>query len=205
MALTRTARARLRSTAGWTLAALLSLTLPLQAQAQAPFAGEVVCGGWTFCPNGWGECNGQVLPITGYAALFQLIGTTYGGDGQSNFALPNIVGRTMVGQSQGPGTSNRVLGETGGSESVTLTTAQMPTHTHAMVANGGAEKSASPTGKIVGVTPGSAPVFSSAAPNTTLNPAAVSFAGQSRPHNNLQPYLAVKCCIALFGIFPIPQ
>lgn len=184
------------------LSVMSSLGLPTSAWAQQPYIGEVICGGWNFCPNGWGECNGQLINITDNETLFNLIGTTYGGDGQSTFALPNIQGRTMVGQGTGPGLATKTLGEVGGVESVTLTTQQIPAHTHPMAANTGAEKSASPAGKIVGTAPGSAPVFSSAAPSTNLSPTVVGIAGQSQPHNNLQPYLAVKCCISLFGVFP---
>ncbi|MFZ2306999.1 MAG: tail fiber protein [Rhodoferax sp.] len=184
------------------LGTVAPLLLPQLAQAQQPYIGEVICGGWNFCPNGWAECNGQLLSIAENDALFTLIGTTYGGDGQTNFAVPNIQGRTMVGQGTGPGLTTKVQGEMSGTETVTLMTTQIPSHTHPMAANAGAEKSASPAGKIVGTAPGSAPVFSSSAPTTTLSASAVGVAGQSQPHNNLQPYLAVKCCISLFGVFP---
>lgn len=196
------ARSLLASVSLVGLGVVSSLALPTTAQAQQPYIGEVICGGWNFCPNGWGECNGQLINITDNETLFNLIGTTYGGDGQSTFALPNIQGRTMVGQGTGAGLATKVIGEQGGVESVTLTTQQIPSHTHPLAANAGVEKSASPAGKIVGTAPGSAPVFSSAAPSTNLSPSVVSTAGQSQPHNNLQPYLAVKCCISLFGVFP---
>jgi microcystin-dependent protein len=182
-----------------------ALGLPTAAQAQQPFLGEVVCGGWNFCPVGWAECNGQALPISGNDALFQLIGTTYGGDGQSTFALPNLQGRTVIGQGSGPGLTTRDLGEQGGAENVTLSQSQIPSHTHPMTANGVAEKSASPTGKIAGTAPAGAAVYSSSTPNTTLHPGTVVVAGQSQPHNNLQPYLATKCCIAVAGVFPTPN
>lgn len=184
------------------LGALAGLGWPTAAQAQQPYLGEVICGGWSFCPNGWGECNGQLLSISENDALFNLIGTTYGGDGQSTFALPDIRGRTVVGQGTGLGLTNRTLGDKGGVEEVTLSMQQIPAHTHPMTAFTGGDKSASPTGKYVGAAPGSAPVFSSSAPTATLSPSAVGVAGQSQPHNNLQPYLAVKCCIALFGAYP---
>lgn len=177
---------------------------PQVAQAQ-PYVGEIACGGWNFCPSGWGECNGSLLPISENEALFSLIGTTYGGDGQSTFAVPNIQARAIVHQGTGPGLSNRVIGETGGVESVALTTQQIPAHRHALVAHTGTEKSASPTNKIAGTAPTSAPIYASVAPNTTLKSDAVSSTGGSQPHNNLQPYLVAKCCIALFGIFPSPN
>lgn len=178
--------------------------LPTVAQAQ-PFLGEVICGGWTFCPSGWTECDGKALDISQNDALYALIGTTYGGDGVTTFAVPNIQSRTMVGQGQGAGLNNKVLGQTGGVESVTLINTQMPGHTHAMAAHDGAEKSATPSGKIAGTSPAGAPVYGAGAPNTVLKPSAVGVAGGSQPHNNLQPYLAVKCCISLTGIFPTQQ
>lgn len=171
--------------------------------AEDPFIGEVMCGGWSYCPAYWAECNGQLVAISEYEALFQLIGTTYGGDGQVNFALPNIQGRTMLHQGQGPGLSNRVLSETGGTETVTLTTNQMPSHTHGVAGHSGAEKSASPTGKIPGTTAATAPVYTGTATSAkTLPSNALSSTGGSQPHNNLQPYLVMKCCIAVQGIFP---
>lgn len=171
--------------------------------AEDPFIGEVMCGGWNFCPDGWLECNGQQVIIAEYDALFSLIGTTYGGDGQYTFALPNIQGRTMVHQGQGTGLSNRVLGETGGAETVTLTTNQLPSHTHGVAVHSGAERSASPTGKIPGTTTAATPVYNSTATSgKTLQSNALSQAGGSQPHNNLQPYLVMKCCISWAGIYP---
>lgn len=183
---------------------VLGLAQTVNAQNQ-PFVGEVVCGGWNFCPTGWGECNGQLVPISEYEVLFQLIGTTYGGDGQNTFAFPDIRGRTMVGQGQSAGTGNRVIGEKGGIETVTLTQNQIPAHTHVMVAHTNAEKSASPANRIAGLAPASAPVYTSSAPNTALKASTLSSVGGSQSHNNMQPYLAVKCCISLFGIFPSPS
>ena len=172
--------------------------------AHAQFLGELNCGGWNFCPAGWAECNGQTLPIVGNDALFNLIGTTYGGDGQTTFALPNIQGRTLVHVGQGVGLTNRVIGETGGAESVALTTAHLPAHTHSVSVHTGSEKSATPTARIPAVTPPSAPAYSSATVDSSLHTAAVTAAGGSQAHNNLQPYLTMKCCIALQGIFPSP-
>ncbi|SKA02955.1 Microcystin-dependent protein [Trichlorobacter thiogenes] len=188
------------------IAALVLLTglLPVpNLHAEDPFIGEVMCGGWSFCPNGWLECNGQQLPIAEYDALFSLIGTTYGGDGQYTFALPNIQGRTMVHQGTGSGLTTRTLGQTGGAETVTLTTNQLPSHTHGLSVHSGAEKSASPTGKIPGTTTAATPVYNSTATSAkTLPSNALSQAGGSQPHNNLQPYLVMKCCISWAGIYP---
>ncbi len=182
------------------VSAVGSLGLPQSARADPPYVGEVVCGGWNFCPAGWAECNGAIISIADNSTLFALIGTTYGGDGQNTFALPNIAGRTMVHTGTGPGLSLRSLGESGGVEAVPLASSQMPSHNHQVQVHTGVEQSASPTNKIVG--PVSAPLYSTAAANTTLGAAAVGSAGGSQPHNNLQPYLAAKCCISLFGIFP---
>lgn len=181
---------------------LATLCLPhlTHADASQPFVGEISCGGWNFCPNGWAECAGQLLPIAENDVLFNLIGTTYGGDGQTTFALPNIQGRTMVHQGQGPGLTSRVIGEAGGVETVTLTTSQMPIHNHPVAAHTGTEKSASPTNRIAGNA--AASIYTSSAADTTLGAAVVGTTGGAQPHNNLQPYLASKCCISLFGIFP---
>ncbi len=200
----RRGRSALLSTVLGACLALGTLALPQTAQAD-PFLGEVVCGGWNFCPSGWGECNGQLLPISENSALFTLLGTTFGGDGQSTLGLPNVQGRTMLGTGQGAGLSSRILGETGGQETVTLTANQIPAHSHGLAANGGVEKSASPVSKILGVSPASAKMYSSQASNVQLKSDALSNVGGSQPHANLQPYLAVKCCIALQGIFPSQQ
>lgn len=167
-----------------------------------PFIGEVSCNGYNFCPRNYAECNGQLIPIAQNTALFSLLGTTYGGNGTTNFALPDLRGRTVLGQGQGAGLTSRVMGEVGGSEAVTLTAQQMPQHRHGVSANSGSEKSASPTAGIPGVTATGAPVYSSASPDTSMAAGALGNSGGSQPHNNLQPYLAVKCCIAVNGIFP---
>ena len=180
-----------------------NLCLPcfVHADASLPFIGEISCGGWNFCPRNWADCNGALVPIVENEALFNLIGTIYGGDGQTTFALPNITGRTMVHQGQGPALTNRVIGESGGAETVTLTTLQMPVHNHPVAANTGSEKSASPTNKIAGNA--TASVYATAtADSIALAAGTVGTSGGSQPHNNLQPYLASKCCIALFGVFP---
>jgi microcystin-dependent protein len=180
------------------------LCLPQSAHAGPydQFLGEITCGGWNFCPNGWMECSGQLLSISQNSALFSLIGITYGGNGQTTFALPNIQGRTMIHQGQGSGLSNRTMGETGGAETVTLATANIPAHNHQVAAHSGSDKSASPVNRIPGTATANAPIYTSSAPDTSLGAGAVASAGGSAPHNNRQPYLAVKCCIAVTGIFP---
>lgn len=188
---------------GLTLGCALALGAPLSVQADTAFIGEVTCAGFNFCPVNTMECSGQVLPISQYTALFALIGTSYGGNGTTNFALPNLQSRTVVGQGQGPGLSDRVTGDTGGAETVTLLQSQMPSHTHLEPAHDGTdEKSATPVAHVAGTTPTTAKVYASVAPNTALHPSAMSYMGGNQPHNNLQPYLAVKCCITYSGVFP---
>lgn len=184
-----------------------SLTLLLSpapsAAASNPFIGEVMCGGWNFAPQGFMEMNGQLLPIAEYDALFALIGTTFGGDGQTTFALPDMRSRVVVGSGQGPGLSPRQLGEPGGAESETLTAAKMPAHTH-LVAPPASLADA------VGKSPSGA-VASSKARTTLYAPgpgtvamqsAQTSSVGGNAALDNRQPTLAVKCVIAVFGIFP---
>jgi microcystin-dependent protein len=180
-----------------------NLCVPQSANADAyePFLGEISCGGWTYCPESWMECDGSLLSISQNNALYTLIGTTYGGNGTTNFAIPNIRGRTMIHQGQGSGLSNRTIGETGGAETVTLTTAQIPAHNHNVAAYPGAQ-SASPVNRHPGTTSAAAPVYTSSAPDTSFAAGAITSTGESQPHNNLQPYLAVKCCIAVNGIYP---
>jgi len=170
-----------------------------------PFMGEIVCGGFNYCPMGHMECNGQTLNINQNAALYSLIGTIYGGNGTTTFALPNIVGRTVVHQGQGTGLTNRTLGSSGGAETVQLTTAQIPSHSHTMAAHTGSDRSASPTSRLPGPAPVASPVYTSSVPNVLMAAGAVENSGASVPHNNRQPYLAVKCCIAIQGIYPPRQ
>jgi microcystin-dependent protein len=188
--------------------ALASLALPLPAHADTPFIGEVVCNGYDFCPRGSLECNGQTVAINTNTSLFSLLGTTYGGSGSTTFALPDLRGRTMVGQGSGPGLSTKDLGDAAGTETVTLTTTQIPGHSHSApahdnTANGAAlENSASPTARLAGTAPDSAKVYGASASLVPLHSSAMGLTGGGQPHNNLQPYLAMKCCIYTQGIFP---
>ena len=164
-----------------------------------PYYGEIRIFGGNFAPVGWMFCEGQLLPITDNETLFNLIGTTYGGDGQETFALPDLRGRLPI--HLGNGFS---LAETGGAETVTLTTSQIPAHTHAPVGSstGG---SSSPSGNTFGA---GQPLFSTAAPSIVLsqNPAMVSSAGGSQPHSNFMPYLCVNFIINVDGpVFPTPS
>ena len=173
-----------------------------------PFIGEIRCFGFNFAPFGWAQCNGQLQSIAQNTALFSILGTTYGGDGVTTFALPNLQGQIPMHWGTGPGGFNTVIGQTQGTETVTLTANQIPVHTHAM--------------NSMRVPPGGAPLHLAAPSNTsyisnsgpdalyklapTINApfasTAIGAAGNSLPHENKQPYLVVNFCIALFGIFP---
>lgn len=169
-----------------------------------PYVGEVRLFAGNFAPSGWAFCNGAILSISENETLFQLIGTTYGGNGVTTFAVPDLRGRVPIHQGTGNGLSGRIIGETGGVESVTLTVSQMPVHTHAVGADTRAGTSTKPQGRVWSA---SAPSLTYAAPagaNTTLNPATVLASGGSQPHENMLPFLAVNFIISLFGIFPSP-
>lgn len=161
-----------------------------------PFVGEIRLFGGNFAPAGWMFCEGQLLPISENETLFNLIGTTYGGDGQETFALPDLRGRLPVHQGNGV-----ILAETGGAEEVTLTTAQIPAHTHSLLASANNASTSSAAGNVLAQTPSYTP-YIAAAPNVALNPASITPAGGSQPHSNFQPYLCVSFIISMFGIFP---
>jgi microcystin-dependent protein len=161
-----------------------------------PYLGEIRLFAGNFAPVGWSFCNGSILSIATYDALYSIIGTTYGGDGQSTFALPDLRSRVPV--HQGPGFS---LGQNGGQESVSLTTAQIPAHTHNFQATTTQGTQASPTGSLPASNT-AVKIYSIEAPNTTLAPNAVAFTGGSQPHSNIQPFLTLNFIIALFGVYP---
>jgi microcystin-dependent protein len=150
-----------------------------------------------FAPVGWALCNGSLLAIADFVTLFNLIGTTYGGDGQSTFALPDLRGRTPA--HMGSGYS---LAQAFGEETVTLTVSQLPAHTHAPQGSSNAGNQSTPAGNVWAAS--ALHQFSSAAPAVTLDPAAVGAAGGSQPHDNMSPFLVVSFIISLFGIFPSP-
>lgn len=167
-----------------------------------PFVAEIRIFPFNFAPRGWAFCDGQILPLSQNTALFALLGTTYGGDGKSNFALPNLQGSTPMQQGQGPGLSLRDLGETGGEPSVTLLQTEMPSHTHGVLASA-ATDSGVPTNNSWGSgQKGFGSVYAVPPPNAPMNPLGTSVAGGSQPHNNMMPYLGLNFCIALQGIFP---
>ena len=163
-----------------------------------------------FAPRGWAFCQGQLMSIAQNTALFSLIGTTYGGDGQTTFGLPDFRGRTNVGTGQGPGLSNIDLGEVSGSESVTLITQQLPQHNHTVGASTSNANIANPNGNtlavgqvtVSGTTDAVSMYVSGTNPNVSLNPQTGGFTGGSQPHNNMQPYLGMNYIICLEGIYP---
>jgi microcystin-dependent protein len=166
-----------------------------------PFVGEIRMFGFNFAPQGWALCDGQLLPISQNAALFDLLGTTYGGDGTTTFALPNLQSRVPIHQGQGAGLLSYVAGQAGGTETVTLAAAQMPEHTHSVKASSSAAASDKPEGSALAK---SHSHIYTAEPDTStvMNANMLGDAGGSASHDNIQPYLAVNFCIALTGIFP---
>jgi microcystin-dependent protein len=165
-----------------------------------PFIGEIRMFGGNFAPAGWAFCNGALMPISENDALFVLIGTTYGGDGQETFALPNLQGRLPLHQGTNLGQTFQ-MGETGGVESVTLTTNQIPVHTHSMLAVSGPVANSDPTNGILAKPTGN--IYNSVATNIVqFSNQAVLPIGGSQPHDNFQPYLCISFIISLFGIFP---
>jgi len=170
-----------------------------------PFVAEIRIFPFNFAPTGWAFCNGQLMPISQNTALFSLLGTTYGGDGKSNFALPNMQGNAPMHPGQGPGLSLHDLGETGGSDTVTLLQTEIPTHSHFMRAHNGDQADAqnpSPNTSLAQSANGFAYQTNAGQNLTPLNFAALTPAGGDLPHNNLMPYLTLNFCIALQGVFP---
>ena len=174
-----------------------------------PFVSEIRMYGFNFAPVGWAFCDGQLLPISQNTALFSLLGTFYGGDGKSTFALPNLQGNCAVHQGQGAGLQEWFLGEEQGSQFTTLLVSEIPAHQHFMnvsASNGnvgtanGSQLARSFKGNIQASNTGK--MYSTAAPNTTMHPLATAITGGGLPHNNMMPYLTLNFCIALQGIFP---
>jgi microcystin-dependent protein len=168
------------------------------------FLGEIRLFPFNFAPLGWALCNGNVLLITQSTALFSLLGTQYGGDGVRTFGLPNLQGRSPLGQGQGPGLQERSIGEVGGAQAVTLSSAQMHSHGHRPQAQSNVGSTRSPAGKIWAEYTGGIPAlpYSSAEPDVVMSLLAIGHTGGGQGHNNMPPYLTLNFCIALTGIFP---
>lgn len=163
-----------------------------------PYVGEIRMFAGNFAPAGWMFCEGQLLPISENETLFQLIGTTYGGDGESTFALPDLRGRIPIHQGNG-----FILAETGGAEEITLTVSQIPAHSHPLLASTGPGTSSTPINNLTAESP-SISLYIEDAPSANMNPAVMSPVGGSQPHTNFQPYLCIDFIISLFGLFPSP-
>jgi microcystin-dependent protein len=167
-----------------------------------PYLGEIRMVGFNFAPTGWALCNGAILSIAQNTALFALLGTTYGGDGQTTFALPDLRGRIPIHQGQGSGLTNRTIGESGGQETVALTLQQMPGHTHALLASPSPGTTTSPIGNTWASSPSLAAYADPAATNTAMSAQSLDLAGGGQSHENMAPFVAVNFVIALAGIFP---
>ena len=166
----------------------------------SPFIGEIRMFGGNFAPAGWAFCDGSLIPISENDALFNLIGTTYGGDGQTTFALPDLRSRVPVHMGTGPSLSPRLIGETGGVETVMLNTQQIPAHTHAPVGSSAAANRADPAGGFWATWADAQ--FSDQAPNAPVSAGAIPTVGGGQPHDNMLPFLTINFILSLFGIFP---
>jgi microcystin-dependent protein len=167
-----------------------------------PFIGMIVMFGLNFQPRGWAFCNGQLVSIVDNSALFALLGTTYGGDGQNTFALPDMRGRVPIHQGQGPGLSSHIIGDQSGIESVTLITTQIPAHTHILTGVTEAGSTAVPTNAMPAHTGALDKEYGVPDTLTAMRANAISSTGGNQPHANIQPYLVINYCIAMEGIFP---
>jgi microcystin-dependent protein len=169
-----------------------------------PYVGQVIAVGFNFAPVGWALCNGQLLSIAEYSTLYNLIGTTYGGNGQTTFAVPNLCGRSPLGQGTGPGLPPAAIGQTAGSETVTLTSAQIAAHTHPALASSGTGSTPTPSATTVlaNQSNGEIQIYGTVADAVSLAPGAISLAGGNQPHENRQPFNTVNYIISLFGVFP---
>jgi len=175
-----------------------------RTQSTEPFLGEIQLFAGTFAPRGWALCNGQLLPIAQNQALFAILGTNYGGNGQTTFALPDLRGRVAIHQGQGPGLSMRTVGQVVGAPAHTLTVAEMPSHRHAVNASSAAGTITNPNGAYMARNPAQIPQYAPSA-DTTLATGAIGTVGGGQPHSNHQPVLALHYIIALQGVFPSQQ
>lgn len=184
---------------------MVSFSFSSLLKAQQPFVGQIMFVPYNFAPNGWHECDGSLLPISEYEVLFTLIGTTYGGDGESTFAVPNAKGKVIIDDGQGTGLSPYVIGQSAGVESITLTTNQLPNHSHSVLASTVDGNQNSPTNGI----PANTKILDKEYSNSTdsaskvvMKPGMITASGGNQPHDNMMPTLSMKCVISLYGVFP---
>jgi len=175
---------------------------PTNVMAQERYIGEIFMGGWNFCPRGSAEAAGQLLAISSNTALFSLFGTQYGGDGRTTFGLPDLRGRVPMNAGTGPGLSPRTQGASGGSETNTLTVAQLPPHSHQLRASTQRASSGGPSGLILADTGRDDIYASSSSSLTAMSGQAIGNTGSGQAVNNMQPFLVIKYCVATVGIFP---
>lgn len=169
---------------------------------QNPMMGQIIAFGGNFAPRGWALCEGQLLPVSQYSALFSILGTIYGGDGRTTFALPDLRGRIPIQEGRGPGLSDYPLGRKGGQETVTLTVNQIPSHNHYLNADANTGTTNVPTNHILANTAAFDNEYSTSNPNTQLNSGAIRHTGGGQPHENRMPFLATNYIIALVGVYP---
>lgn len=185
--------------------AIVGAALAVPAPANAgiePFLGEMMMVGYTFCPRNFAEANGLLLPIAQNTALFSLLGTTFGGNGQTTFALPDLRGRAPINQGQGPGLSNYVLGQIGGQESFTLLVSQMPAHNHLVNATNTTADKTGPGGKFLALASNSISLYFEGPSNRQMDPTMLGTTGNNLPVDIQDPYLAMRICVATAGVFP---
>ncbi len=171
------------------------------AAAQEPLVRQIQCFPYNFAPRSWAFCNGQLLPISSYTAVFSLLGTTFGGDGRTTFGLPDMRGRLPIHPGRGPGLSQRRWGEEGGNETVTLTMAQIPNHTHTLNGTTSIGNTADPSDATL-ARDGRDQTYANSAPNTDMHANHIQTSGGGQAHENMPPWLAVNCNIALQGVYP---
>jgi microcystin-dependent protein len=175
--------------------------VPVASAAFEPFIGEIMMVGYTFCPSGWAAADGQLLPISSNSALFSLYGTTYGGDGLTTFALPDLRGRVPMHTGNGPGLTPRQLGQKAGAETNTLTVFQLPAHSHSLNASSSGANQSSPANH-VHANAGRTRIYSSGPADTVMSGGAIGNTGAGQAVNNMQPYTTIRFCVALQGVFP---
>lgn len=189
----------------------LLTTSPLSvrdADAQDPYIGEIRWVGFNFAPPGWHLCDGQLLQISQFTAVFALLGTQFGGDGKTTFALPDLRGRVVIGQGPGPGLTPRSIGDAAGDEAITLTVNQMPTHSHPAMASSNTASSDAPGGRVLANATADGPdpkIYSSGQGNVALGASTIGSVGGGEAQNNMPPFVTLNCIIALQGIFPSRQ